>query len=73
MLVYDRWGGIVFSTNNYQEGWNGTDNGEVLEGGVYSYKISYLTPNGNQEEHKGKITFSGTTLLKVTLSATSKI
>ena len=56
MLIYDRWGGVVFSTNNYQEGWDGTYNGKVLESGIYSYKISYLTPNSKQEEHKGRIT-----------------
>ncbi|MAZ56038.1 MAG: hypothetical protein CMP54_03490 [Flavobacteriales bacterium] len=56
MLIYDRWGNLIFSTNNYQEGWDGTSNGKMINQGVYSYKISYSQPNGQEKQHIGKVT-----------------
>ena len=56
MLIYDRWGKLIFSTNNYQEGWDGTHNGTIVNDGIYSYKISYLQPNSQEKQHTGKVT-----------------
>ena len=58
MLIYDRWGKLLFSTKNHQEGWNGTYNGNPLTSDIYSYKISYLTPSGDEKKHTGKITLA---------------
>ena len=58
MLIYDRWGKLLFSTKNHQEGWNGTYNGNTLTSDIYSYKISYLTPSGVEKKHTGKITLA---------------
>jgi gliding motility-associated-like protein len=43
LLVYDRWGKIVFETENYQNDWGGTRDGDPLPGGTYYY---ILTLNG---------------------------
>lgn len=44
MLIYDRWGNIVFKTNNVEAYWDGKYNGnEDLPIGVYSYKITYVS------------------------------
>jgi gliding motility-associated-like protein len=46
--VFNRWGEIVFQSNNFQEGWNGYHHGEQCVQGTYSWKISY-TENISQE------------------------
>ena len=56
MLIYDRWGKLMFSTNNHKEGWDGTYNGNDVTQDVYSYKISYTTLSGDEKTHLGKIT-----------------
>lgn len=38
--VYNRWGGLVFSSEGYPEAWDGTNNGAVLPFGTYYYVIS---------------------------------
>jgi gliding motility-associated-like protein len=39
--VFDRWGELVFSTNDPQAGWDGTYKGILLTPGLYSYRVGY--------------------------------
>ena len=40
LIILNRWGNVVFSSDNYQNNWEGTDNsGNELADGVYTYKI----------------------------------
>lgn len=42
LLVFNRWGQLVYKSEDYQNDWNGTDlNGNALPEGVYTYKILY--------------------------------
>ncbi len=41
MLIYDRWGTLIFESNNISKGWNGTFKGKLCQQGVYVYKIEY--------------------------------
>ncbi|MCK9398907.1 MAG: gliding motility-associated C-terminal domain-containing protein [Bacteroidales bacterium] len=41
MLIFDRWGGEIFESNNIMLGWDGTKHGTPLPGGIYTYKITY--------------------------------
>lgn len=43
MLIYDRWGALVFETNDLFRYWNGKyyNNGTELPQGVYAYRIRY--------------------------------
>jgi len=41
--VYDRWGGLVFKTNQPNFGWDGKINGEDAQVGVYVWRISYVS------------------------------
>ena len=41
VLVYSRWGELIFKSNDPHVGWNGTHNGKLLETGVFTYKITY--------------------------------
>ena len=50
--IFDRWGGLVFETNDFYEPWNGMANGKELPIGVYVYLI------------KAKCSIDGTDFLK---------
>ena len=39
VTIYNRWGQPVYQTNDYQNDWSGTNNGDVLPDGVYFYSI----------------------------------
>lgn len=39
LSIFNRWGGLVYSTDNYQQDWNGTYNGTPLTHGTYFYLI----------------------------------
>jgi gliding motility-associated-like protein len=41
MLIFDRWGGEIFESNNIMLGWDGTKHGTPLPVGMYTYKITY--------------------------------
>jgi gliding motility-associated-like protein len=41
MLIFDRWGGEIFESNDIFTGWDGTMHGKLLPGGMYTYKITY--------------------------------
>jgi gliding motility-associated-like protein len=41
MLIFDRWGGQIFESNDIFLGWDGTMHGTPLPGGMYAYKITY--------------------------------
>lgn len=56
--VWNRWGDLIFSTNNYNTGWNGQRNntGELAPPGVYAYLIEYIDPLGERKTLKGHCT-----------------
>lgn len=40
LYIYDRWGGIIWSTHNYEIHWDGTDkSGKPVASGTYVYQI----------------------------------
>jgi len=41
LAIYNRWGELVFKTENFQLGWGGTFNGLQSQDGLYSYVIKY--------------------------------
>lgn len=51
--IFNRMGTLVFSTNNVEEGWNGTYKGKLCDVGVYAYKIQFKNSNGKLETHSG--------------------
>lgn len=57
MLIYDRWGTMVFSTQDYPTGWNGAmfNKGEILKSDVYVYKIRYKDAEGTEYEKTGHV------------------
>ena len=39
--VLDRWGGVLFETDNLEYGWDGQVNGRAAESGVYLWELSF--------------------------------
>jgi gliding motility-associated-like protein len=54
--IYNRWGQLIFSTNDDQSKWDGRYNGQPETIGVYVYVVSYLDTNGASKLLKGNIT-----------------
>jgi gliding motility-associated-like protein len=56
--IYNRYGQRVFSTNNLNQGWDGTFNGQAEEMGVYYYMLRMICGNLKNKEIflKGDIT-----------------
>jgi gliding motility-associated-like protein len=55
MIIYDRWGKIVFQSSNMEEKWNGSDEGDdyYVENSIYTYIITY---KGKKEEDAVELT-----------------
>ncbi|MDG1332782.1 MAG: gliding motility-associated C-terminal domain-containing protein [Crocinitomicaceae bacterium] len=43
MTIYNRWGEIVFETNDDTVGWDGTYNGKMVQTGTYTWNIEFKT------------------------------
>jgi gliding motility-associated-like protein len=57
MRIYDRWGELIFKTNNVYEGWNGKVKGVDAKNDVYVYKIRCFTTVKNiKKEFVGHVT-----------------
>ena len=54
--IYNRWGELVFFTNDYLEGWNGTSNGKIQPQDVYHYVVEVEFFDGKKGTKKGDIT-----------------
>ena len=54
--VFNRWGQEVFSTQNINDGWDGTFNGKPMDMGAYNYIIRIGYPDGATETLKGDVT-----------------
>lgn len=58
MLIYDRWGKVIFETKDMDAGWNGQLNntGEFVPSGVYVYYIRFKQKYGVEKEFCGHVT-----------------
>ena len=61
LQVYNRWGQLIFETENPSEGWDGTYNGEPVSMGTYAWKSVFQgfdvgdTP-GTEFKYNGTVT-----------------
>jgi gliding motility-associated-like protein len=55
--IFNRWGQIVFETNDIDDAWDGTSKGEMCPAGVYVWEIFY------KDSKKTKVTNKGTVML----------
>jgi gliding motility-associated-like protein len=54
--IYNRWGQVVFESNNPFIGWDGTFNGTTQPIGVYAYTLEATFFDGTKTRKKGDIT-----------------
>lgn len=55
LLIYNRWGELIFKTNDYNERWNGEYKNRECNTGVYAYTLSYKLPGQVQNKRKGSV------------------
>ena len=56
LLVFDQWGGIIFTAEDYENDWSGFDaSGNAVPDGAYYYVLSYIT-GGVEFEHISDLT-----------------
>jgi gliding motility-associated-like protein len=55
-LIYNRWGNLVFESNELSQGWDGTQNGKMCEAGVYAFVAEVRFKDGREENRKGTVT-----------------
>jgi len=51
LLIFDRWGTLLFESNDPNIGWNGTYRGEVVKNDMYMWRLTYRF----QEDVDGKL------------------
>lgn len=57
LFIFDRWGKKVFSSRDYNAGWNGYYIDDVVaEPGMYVFKLSYSTEIGTRRQLDGTVT-----------------
>jgi gliding motility-associated-like protein len=59
LLIYNRWGALVFATQNRNTAWDGSYEGKPVPEGLYVYQIkfSYTDQKGitRKKNHKGQV------------------
>ncbi|MDX1652160.1 MAG: gliding motility-associated C-terminal domain-containing protein [Brumimicrobium sp.] len=55
MLIFNRWGEVIFESNDFHKKWDGTYKGEPVKDGTYVWKIIYSDFHGNKEEITGHV------------------
>lgn len=56
LLIYNRWGEIIFESNDASVGWDGTYNGKLVKTGVYVWSIDFKeTMSGKRHNYQGNI------------------
>ncbi|HOY50014.1 MAG TPA: gliding motility-associated C-terminal domain-containing protein, partial [Flavobacteriales bacterium] len=56
MSIYDRWGHLVFYSDSWEKGWDGTIDGKPVPMDTYVCKIRYYDKLGNGNDHIGAVT-----------------
>jgi len=49
--IFNRWGKLIFETNDTNEGWDGTYKSQLAEIGIYTYKITYRFKNNYDDQY----------------------
>lgn len=56
VVIFNRWGNLIYQKTGYAGDWNGTDTqGNLVPEGIYVFKISYTIPPGITEKEFGWI------------------
>lgn len=55
IVIYDRWGNMVFISMDKNFVWDGKVNGRLLQNVIYTYVIKYTTPENKEVKLKGTL------------------
>ncbi len=56
LLIFNRWGEILFESNNANVGWDGTYGGKIVKDGTYIWKIEFKTKYTDERQiHRGHV------------------
>lgn len=56
LLIFNRWGQLVFSATDPRQRWDGTYNGTPVENGAYAVKCRWRDARNNKRDHFGHVT-----------------
>lgn len=56
LMIYNRWGQLVYATRDQKKGWNGSFNGKLQPTQVYIWIADYTTNTGHVKTQKGTVT-----------------
>ncbi|MFK7936260.1 MAG: gliding motility-associated C-terminal domain-containing protein, partial [Saprospiraceae bacterium] len=56
LRIYDRWGEMMFETDDWETHWNGNFRGKAVNPGVYVYYLEAVCPNNEPFKKVGNIT-----------------
>jgi gliding motility-associated-like protein len=56
MTIYNRWGEEIYSSDNLNQGWDGTSDGEVVQQGEYFYKMTIVGIDQTTSTESGTLT-----------------
>jgi gliding motility-associated-like protein len=55
-MIFNRWGELIFETDQIGEGWDGTYRGKECQDGVYTWKLKVMNSvSDRKEEHVGHV------------------
>ena len=55
MYIYDRWGNLIFKTNDFFKGWDGKVNGNTTQTEVYSWLVHFNEESGKERYFRGSV------------------
>jgi gliding motility-associated-like protein len=56
LLIFNRWGELLFESHDLSVGWDGTYNGELVQDGTYTWKITAKNKkNDDKEQYVGHV------------------
>lgn len=55
MIIFNRWGEVVFETYDFNSKWDGTYGGEKCKDGTYVWKITYTDISNHKKEIMGHV------------------
>ncbi len=55
MQIFNRWGQLIFESNDLNFGWDGTYNGVLVQDGTYTYKVEFVTNSRRKKTQVGHV------------------
>ena len=50
LLIFNRWGEVIFESKDTEQGWDGSYNGTLVQSGTYTWKISLKSKNNDDRK-----------------------